>query len=57
MRGIYSVVKDSLNNLYYLELEEANKDDENVPILLKIQSFLIISINYTKCMHYQIIMK
>jgi len=33
------VVKDSLNNLYYLELEEADKDDENVPILLKNSKF------------------
>lgn len=33
------VVKTTLGNIYYLELKEADKDDENVPILLKNSKF------------------
>ena len=34
------LVKTSLNNVYYLELEEADKDDENVPVLLENSKFV-----------------
>lgn len=33
------VVSDSLNNSYYLEVRDADKDDENAPILLKNSRF------------------
>lgn len=33
------VVKNALNNVYYLEIKEADKDDVNVPILLKNSKF------------------
>ncbi|HZJ98422.1 MAG TPA: V-type ATP synthase subunit I [Tissierellaceae bacterium] len=33
------LVKTNLNNIYYLELEEADKDDESVPILLENSEF------------------
>ncbi|MDR7871476.1 MAG: V-type ATP synthase subunit I [Tissierellaceae bacterium] len=34
------LVKTTLDNVYYLELEEAHKDDENVPILLENSKFV-----------------
>lgn len=33
------VVKDALNNVYYLEIKDADMDDGNVPILLKNSKF------------------
>ncbi len=33
------IVKSSLDNVYYLELEEASNEDENVPILLENSKF------------------
>jgi V/A-type H+-transporting ATPase subunit I len=33
------IVKKNLNNVYYMEIEEADKEDEEVPILLKNSAF------------------